>query len=270
MPTVRVNECDFQFELSGNGSDIVFIHGENHGMQMWEQQLPEFSRDHRCLAYNRRGHAGTGWTDYGFSLVNQTRDLEGLIAELGIQRPIIVALAFGTTIATQYALQNPGKVRGLVLAAWSEIHEAQEYLRRWATLSKRVATILENEGRDALIEALRREGGRTMYSVIPLKEGPVRESVIRMIGSHPLEEYKRGMLEFGSSVPDLVPALQKLDVPVVGVCGTEDPLPDRPELLAGMKGFHEVPRIEGAGRFVNWERPGEFNAVVRSFIGRCR
>ena len=76
-----------------------------------------------------------------------------------------------------------------------------------------------------------------------------------MFASHPIEEYRRGMLEFGSSVPDLVPAFRELDLPVLGLCGADDPYPDKPEVLAGMKGFREAPSIAGAGRFVHWERP---------------
>jgi pimeloyl-ACP methyl ester carboxylesterase len=115
MPLIEANGCDFHYEMVGQGRDMVFIHGEIHGLEYWEHQLAEFSTDHRCFAYNRRGHAKTGWTDYGFSLVNQTRDLEQLIERLDIDRPVIVAVAFGTTIAANYAIYHPDQVRGLVL-----------------------------------------------------------------------------------------------------------------------------------------------------------
>jgi pimeloyl-ACP methyl ester carboxylesterase len=97
-------------------------------------------------------------------------------------------------------------------------------------------------------------------------DSPVREKVIQMFASHPLEEYRHGMLEFGSSVPDLVPAFRAIELPVLGLCGADDPYPDQPEVLAGMKGFREAPSIAGAGRFVHWEQPRAFNAVVREFL----
>ena len=61
------------------------------------QEIPDLAREYRCLAYNRRGHAKTELTNYGFSLVNQTRDLAELIDRLHIERPVIIAVAFGTT-----------------------------------------------------------------------------------------------------------------------------------------------------------------------------
>jgi pimeloyl-ACP methyl ester carboxylesterase len=53
---------------------------------------------------------------------------------------------------------------------------------------------------------------------------------------------------------------------VLGVCGDRDPYPDQPEVLRGMVNFREAPQIQGGGRFVNWERPTEFNAAIRSFL----
>ena len=265
VPTIQANGCDFYYELEGEGPDLVFIHGEIHGLEYWEHQIPDFARDHRCFAYNRRGHAKTGSTNYGFSLVNQTRDLAHLIDHFGMQRPVLIAVAFGTTIAANYAIQYPDRVSGLVLAAWSEMHDAMQYFERWEKYNQRAADVLESRGRDALISLLRDEGGKTIYRVIPV-DSPLREKVIQMFASHPLEEYRHGMLEFGSSVPDLVPAFRRLDLPVLGVCGANDPYPDQPEVLAGMKNFREAPSIPGAGRFVHWERPREFNAAVREFV----
>jgi pimeloyl-ACP methyl ester carboxylesterase len=265
VPTILANGCDFYYELTGQGSDIVFIHGEIHGMDYWEYQLPEFARDYRCFAYNRRGHARTQLPHYGFSLVNQTRDLAELIEKLGIVRPVIIAVAFGTTIAANYAIQYPDRVKGLVLVAWSELHEAMQYFDRWKAYNEEATQVLETKGRDAFIELLRRDAGKRIYKVIPLHE-PVREKAIQLFASHPFEEYRSGMLELGSSVPDLVPPFRRLDLPVLGLCGADDPYPDKPAVLAGMKNFREAPMIPGAGRFVHWEQPRAFNAAVRTFV----
>jgi 3-oxoadipate enol-lactonase len=265
VPIIQANGCNFYYELSGQGPDLVFIHGEIHGVEYWEYQIPELAREHRCFAYNRRGHARTELTDFGFSLVNQTRDLARLIELLGIERPVIIAVAFGTTIAASYAIQFPARVRGMVLVAWSELHDSMQYFQRWKSYNEEATRIIETGGRQAFVSLLRRDAGKRIYRVIPL-EDPVREKAIQMFASHPLEEFRHGMLELGSSVPDLVPQFRSLDLPVLGLCGSNDPYPDQPEVLAGMRNFREAPSIEGAGRFVHWERPAEFNAVVRGFL----
>ena len=178
---------------------------------------------------------------------------------------IDLEVARGSTIAANYAIQYPDRVKGLILVAWSELHEAMQYFDRWKAYNEEATQVLESMGRGAFIELLRRDAGKRIYKVIPLEE-PVREKAIQLFASHPIEEYRSGMLEFGSSVPDLVPAFRKLELPVLGLCGANDPYPDKPEVLAGMKSFREAPFIPGAGRFVHWEQPRAFNAAVRSFL----
>jgi 3-oxoadipate enol-lactonase len=265
MPTIQANGCNFYYELKGEGPDLVFIHGEIHGLEYWEYQIPDFAREYRCFAYNRRGHAKTELTSYGFSLVNQTRDLAALIEHLGLVQPVIIAVAFGTTIAASYAIQYPERVKALVLVAWSELHDSMQYFERWKQYNEEAAQVIQAGGCEAFLSLLRADAGKRIYRVVPV-DSPVREKVIQMFASHPLEEYRHGMLEFGSSVPDLIPAFRALDLPVLGLCGSDDPYPDRPEVLAQMKNFREAPAIAGAARFVHWERPHEFNAVVRAFL----
>ena len=156
------NGWDFSCKITGDGPDLIFIHGEIHGASYWEYQIDEFSKDHRCFVYNRRGHKGTGAPKFGYSLENQRRDLEGLIDHFKIEHPVIISLAFGTTIAADYAIHHPDNTRGLVLVAWSELHDARLYFDRWLQASKKVTDILEHNGQEALFEFLRQEGGKTL------------------------------------------------------------------------------------------------------------
>ncbi|SLN76560.1 alpha/beta fold hydrolase [Oceanibacterium hippocampi] len=269
----RANGNDFSCWFEGAGDkDIVFIHGEIHGKAYWEPQILEFMRDHRCLAYDRRGHHGSDNSTFGYSVENQTRDLRALLDHFGMQRPRFVALAFGTTIAANFANQNPERVESMLIGAWSELHDALSYLERWEVAGRRSAATLEAGGKKALVELLRREGGKTMYMVIPPEGDPMREPAIELMASHSAAHYRSGMLEVASSVPDLIPRFEKLDIPVLGICGADDPFKDNPEVLAGMRNFREAGLIEGGGRFVHWQQPETFNSIAREFLdhGRVR
>lgn len=262
---VRINGGDFLCHVAGEGPGLVFIHGEIHGPEYFEHQLSAFARTHRCVAYARRGHAGTGEVPGGWSLDSQTDDLEGIVRHFGLERPALVAVAFGATIAANYAIRHPSGVRAMAIVAWSELHEATQYLERWEKASRTVVEILERDGRDALVDYLMREGGRSIYYVIPT-DSPVREACVRMFAGHPIELYRTGMLAFARSVPDLVPRFERLALPVLGLCGALDPFPDQPQVLARMPGFREHPPIAGACRFVQWEKPAEFNRILATFL----
>ncbi|GHF74423.1 alpha/beta fold hydrolase [Seohaeicola zhoushanensis] len=270
---VHANGNDFSCWFEGKGDkDIVLIHGEIHGKAYWEPQIREFMKDHRCLAYDRRGHHGSDTAAFGFSVENQTRDLRALLDHFGMRRPRIVALAFGSTIAANFANQNPDRVESMVIGAWGELHDALSYLQRWEVAGRLSAEAFEAGGKPALVDLLRREGGKTMYMVIPPEGDPLREPVIDLMASHSAAHYRSGMLEVASSVPDLVSRFEQLDLPVLGICGADDPFKDEPEMLSRMKNFREASMIEGGGRFAHWQQPGVFNRVARDFFesGRVR
>src|SRR5215510_4182465 len=102
MPVANVNDCDFYYEMAGSGPDVIFIHGEDHNIGLFEEQVAHFSKGYRCIAYERRGHGRTQLTPYGYSLHNQTLDLIELLAHLQVSRPIIVAVAMATLIAVSF------------------------------------------------------------------------------------------------------------------------------------------------------------------------
>lgn len=264
---VQANGNEFSCWLEGEGdTDIVFIHGEIHGKAYWEPQMREFMKDHRCLAYDRRGHFGSDSATFGYSVENQTRDLRALLDHFGMKRPRVVALAFGTTIAANFANQNPDRVDAMIIGAWGELHDALSYLERWEVAGRRSAETIEKGGKQALVDLLCEEGGKTIFMVIPPEGDSLREATIDLMASHSAEHYRKGMLEVASSVPDLIPRFEQLDIPVLGICGADDPFKDEPEELAGMKSFREAPQIEGGGRFVHWQKPDAFNKVARNFF----
>jgi len=121
MPIANVNDCEFYYEITGSGPDVIFVHGEDHGLELFEHQIAHFSRRFRCITYDRRGHGKTELTPYGYSLHNQTLDLSGLLDHLQVSRPLIVAVAMATPIAVSFAVAYPDRVAGLALASWYEL-----------------------------------------------------------------------------------------------------------------------------------------------------
>ncbi|MDE0254174.1 MAG: alpha/beta hydrolase, partial [Rhodospirillaceae bacterium] len=151
--------------------------------------------------------------------------------------------------------------------AWGELYEARSYLERWQVAGRAAADALEAGGRDGLVAFLREHGGTRYFKVIPPAGHPFREPVIQLLANHPVAEYRTGMLEMAASVPDVIPRLEKLDVPVMGINGTADPFIEDPARLAGVRSFRQVEPVEGAGRFLHWECPDIFNDRLTDFFG---
>ena len=270
MPIADVNGCKLYYEANGTGPEVVLIHGEDHGIEMFEQQVAQLRGNYRCVAYYRRGHGRSELTPYGYSLRNQMRDLAGLLDHLEIRQPAIVAVAMATTIAASYALEYPDRVRGLVLASWYELdgyplmekRRAKKYTTTFAELHMQMFEIIRDHGQQGLIDHMTKEGD-AFLPILP-KEPGVRAKVMQMMSSHSAEHYIRAA-EFYTSMPNLVPRLKEIKCPMLGICGEDDPCPDDPQLLEGAKNFQQV-WIPAARRFSMLESPSAFNAALKQFL----
>lgn len=269
MPTARVNNCDIHYEALGAGPCIVFIPGETHGIEMFEYQLPHFAQRFRCISYYRRGHGKSGCPPYGYSLWNQTQDLVALLDHLEVERAAIVAVAMSTTVAANYALLCPERVRALALASWYELdgyplleQRRKKHRLSFADLHLKMGRMLEADGREALARYLY-ENYREVLPIFPDNEA-VRAKLASMFASHPREHYVQSA-EFYTSIPNLIREMGKIKCPILGICGDEDPSPDMPERLAHLPNFRQV-WINGARRFALMEQPDVFNREIAAFL----
>jgi pimeloyl-ACP methyl ester carboxylesterase len=117
MPTVRIQGLDHYYEQTGDGPDLVFVHGAFVDSRLWEPQVQRFAPQVRVLRYDLRGHGRTGPSDLSsYSIGTFADDLDGLLDALAVQRPVLCGLSLGGMIAQTYAVQHPARLRALILA----------------------------------------------------------------------------------------------------------------------------------------------------------
>ncbi len=273
MPIAQVNGYGLYYELSGSGPPLVFIHGETHGTALFEMQVPYFSRTHTCLVYDRRGHGKSEVPLYGYSLWNQTHDLKCLLDLVGIDRAVIVAVAMSTTIGTTFTLQYPEQVKALVLCSWYELdgfplleERRKTHQMSFAALHLKMREILLARGREGL-EAYLEENYAALMPIFPPDKPEVRRKLVELFASHAPEHYVQAA-EFYTSMPNLRAQLHRIACPILGICGGDDPSPDKPELLRDVPRFRHK-WIKGARRFTMMEYPDQFNAVLDKFLAEC-
>jgi pimeloyl-ACP methyl ester carboxylesterase len=176
-----------------------------------------------------------------------------------------------TPIAVSFALAHPDRVEGLAMSSW---YELDGYPRMELRRSKHPSTFgefhmrefetLRDHGPEGLVELFRREGD-ALLPILPIDHA-VRERVMAMIASHPPEHFIKAA-EFYTSLPNLTPRLKEITCPLLGICGTDDPSPDDPALLAGVGNFEQA-WIPGARRFAMMEAPAAFNDALARFLER--
>jgi 3-oxoadipate enol-lactonase len=270
MPIATVNSCGFYYETAGSGPPLVFIHGETHGTRLFEAQMPHFSRTHKCFTYDRRGHGRSDVPLYGYSLWNQTHDLKCLLDHAGIDRLVIVAVAMSTTIGATFTLQYPDRVQALVLCSWYELdgfplleNRRKAHQMSFADLHLKMREILLARGRDGL-ERYLEENFATILPIFPPDKPEVRRKLVELFASHSPEHYVQSA-EFYTSMPNLRAQMHRVKCPVLGICGTDDPSPDKPEFMSDLPQFRQE-WVEGARRFTMMECPEKFNAILDRFL----
>lgn len=270
MPTARVNACDLYYEVAGSGFPLVLIHGETHGTGLFDAQVPHFSRSYRCVTYDRRGHAKSSVPLYGYSLWNQTHDLKCLLDFLGIEQAIVLAVAMSTTIGATFTLQYPERVKALMLCSWYELdgfplleERRKTHQMSFGELHLRMRQVLLECGRKGLEDYLE-ENYRTVMPIFPFDKPEVRRKLVELFACHAPEHYVQSA-EFYTSMPNLRAQLHRIQCPILGICGSDDPSPDRPELLKDIPNFRQE-WVPGARRFTMMECPARFNAIVDRFL----
>jgi len=116
MPKIKANELDFHYWQSGQGRDLVLIHGLGGNLAGWHLDLvPELQREFRVTTYDLRGHGRTDAPAEGYTTRDMVDDLRGLMDALNIQSACLVGNSWGADIALHFALLHPDRVWSLVL-----------------------------------------------------------------------------------------------------------------------------------------------------------
>ncbi len=84
-------------------------------LDMWEAQLPEFSRRFRVLRYDSRGHGLSEVTRGPYQIERLARDVVGLLDELRIERTDFCGLSMGGMVGMWLGIHATQRVGRLVL-----------------------------------------------------------------------------------------------------------------------------------------------------------
>uniref|UniRef100_A0ACD5GS24 Alpha/beta fold hydrolase n=1 Tax=Desertifilum tharense IPPAS B-1220 TaxID=1781255 RepID=A0ACD5GS24_9CYAN len=117
MPKVLANGVTLSYQQTGNGSDLVMIHGLAASRAFWYPLIAQqLEQKFRVTFYDLRGHGYSEMPAAGYTSQDMALDLHELLNHLQIHRALLVGHSFGGVIALQYALQHPERVSSLVVA----------------------------------------------------------------------------------------------------------------------------------------------------------
>ena len=111
-----VNGTKVYYEVYGEGKPLVLLHGAFMTIEMnWGQLIPELSKTRKVIAIEFRGHGHTPFADGKLELPTLASDVEGVMNYLKVDSADVAGYSMGGSVAYQFAIQSPKRVRKLVI-----------------------------------------------------------------------------------------------------------------------------------------------------------
>jgi len=111
-----VNGIKVYYEVYGEGKPIVLLHGAFWNIQMnWGQLIPELSKTRKVIAIEFQGHGHTPFSDRKLDFATLASDVVGVMNHLKVDSADVAGFSMGGSVAYQLAIQNPKRVRKLVI-----------------------------------------------------------------------------------------------------------------------------------------------------------
>ena len=103
-------------DWSDDGVPMLFLHGFGNEARIWDDLIPAVAPHYRCLALDMRGHGQSDWdTERRYDHASMARDVESVLAHLGIERCVLVGHSMGGRVAMRFAGSHPERLAGLIL-----------------------------------------------------------------------------------------------------------------------------------------------------------
>jgi pimeloyl-ACP methyl ester carboxylesterase len=111
-----VNGIKVYYEVYGEGRPIVLLHGAFYTIEMnWAQLIPELSKTRKVIAIEMQGHGHTPFSERTLAITTLASDVEKVMDFLKIDSADVAGFSMGGSVAYQFAVQSPKRLRKLVI-----------------------------------------------------------------------------------------------------------------------------------------------------------
>jgi len=245
-----VRGIELFYEESGHGETLVLLHNGLSCTKSFAQQVPEFSRHFKVVAYDRYGYGeSTHMTNLRKDWLDASvDDLRALLDCLGVEKAHLCGICAGGAIALQFAAKNPQRTNRVAVAGtccYGEEDMSQKAPRFYPP---------PDQVTEGFAHELARCHGEDYWRDLYL----VFQQAMKEENGYPFKGY------------DLRPILPDVKSPVIVIYGDRDNLFDVEQALVMHKHLQDSDLcvIPNCGHLPNEERPDDFNRETLRFLLR--
>ena len=257
-------------ESTGRGGAILFVHEYAGDHRSWEPQVRRFSRSHRCITYAARGYLPSEVPDDAgaYSQQHAVDDAVAVLDGLGVEEADVVGISMGGFAGLHLAMQQPARVRSLVIAGTGYGAHPSE-APRFREECEAIVRLIQESG---IAQFARRYLSGPARVQFQNKDPRGWEQLVRELGEHPADgavRTMRGVQRERPSLYALEAELSAMEAPVLILAGDEDD----GCLAASLWLKRVIPRsglaiLPKSGHTLNLEEPDLVNAFIADFLGR--
>jgi pimeloyl-ACP methyl ester carboxylesterase len=271
MPTATTNDnTTLAYEVTGDGTPLVFVHEFAGDMASWEEQMRHFGARYRCLAFNARGYppSSVPQDSSAYSQARAVDDILTVMDHAGIDKAHVVGLSMGGFATLHLGLSHPERALSLCVAGCGYGAELEQR-DRFQGESEANARFLLEHGMEAFAEYY--AFGTTRLSFKRRNPRGFEEFKKQLAGHSALgsANTQLGVQRNRPSLYTLKEQLMALRVPTLILTGDED----WPCLVPNVMLKQIIPSaalsvIPNCGHTINLEATDEFNSVVGAFLAQ--
>ena len=114
---VEINSRMIRYYQTGNGEDILFIHGSMGSVEDWETLYPLLKDRYRVTAIDRPGMGFSDIKENDYTIEGNAKIAREIIKKLDLKNVIIVGHSYGGAIALKMAIDYDENIKGYLLLA---------------------------------------------------------------------------------------------------------------------------------------------------------
>ncbi|MTV26789.1 alpha/beta fold hydrolase [Nitriliruptoraceae bacterium ZYF776] len=258
VPTVDVGDATISYDVLGEGTPTVLLHGGGNNHLIWWRVAPHLASERQVILPDVRGHGWSSCTADAADPARHAADLEAVLEDVGAARVHLVCHSMAGVAGLRFAVDHPDRVVSLSLIA-----------------SPAVRTVRTVAGFQKVEDILRRPGAREAMACSAFAPGtaeriPEQVYLYRRLNAlnppFPRDTLMPGLRRTVVPVEDL----DRFSTPTLVTAGENDQMltfatiREVADLIPGA----EFAIHEGSGHTPMVEDPGGFLDLVGSWLRR--
>jgi len=248
--------------LEGNNKNkpIIFLHGFPYDHTMWKAQLDVLSEKYFCVTYDIRGLGESPVGDGQFTMESFVDELEIIMNELKLEKPILCGLSMGGYIGLRALEKFENKFSAVVLCDTRADADGNEGKLKRAGAIKRInkeglepftKDFISNCYGEHYKQNKKEDFEKRIAKSSAFDPVGVKGSLLAMLGRNDTTDY-----------------LNKIKIPALVICGEFDALtpPAVMKTLADKINGAEFVVIKNCGHMSPIENPEEVNKAIVGFL----